>query len=143
MAEPRFLFLLTSCSCPVCAPTWKNYQQHHCVFFYSKKKKKYFGTFYFKSHSIFVMRRIKIDVYNQINRRPVASFHAVGGGGALFRRLVLLLLTGPIPTATVLTHNSSHLQTPCIALSIFMTLGVRCCWKSEPKLGGLVKMASR
>lgn len=41
VAEPRFLFLLTSCSSPVCAQTWKNYQQqHHCVFFYSKKKKK-------------------------------------------------------------------------------------------------------
>lgn len=65
VAEPRFLFLLTSCSSPACAPTWKNYQQQQtslCVLLFQKKEKKqnkkYFGTFYFESHSIFVMRKI-------------------------------------------------------------------------------------
>lgn len=68
MASPRFLFLLMSCSCPLCLRKYESTTDNNitvCSFI----PKKYFGTFYFESHSIFVMKKYKyIYVYNQINK---------------------------------------------------------------------------
>lgn len=57
MTTPHFLVLLMSCSCPACAsmrvlPTTTSL----CVLLFQEK---YFGTFYFESHSIFVMKKYK------------------------------------------------------------------------------------